>query len=135
MHDFNPKHQLIMGNNFLRYGCLPLALFEFPKGKIKSETISYHEQIDFWGKTDQRKLFPFLQVFTSKQKFKSICWIFPVKTQMQMNWFDFTCQNTNFFQIKFAFWQEKSRKLCWILYFDRKNPAKWLAFFFDVKIY
>ena len=23
------------------------------------------------------------------------------------------------FQIKFAFWQEKSRKLCWILYFDR----------------
>ena len=40
-----------------------------------------------------------------------------------------------FFQIKFAFWQEKSRKLCWILYFDRKNPAKWLEFFFDgVKI-
>ena len=24
---------------------------------------------------------------------------------------------------------------CWILYFDRKNPAKWLEFFFDgVKI-
>ena len=30
----------------------------------------------------------------SKQKFKSICWIFPVKTQMQINLFDFTCQNT-----------------------------------------
>ena len=83
----------------------------------------------------------FVWVFTSKQKFKSICWIFPVKTQMEMNLFYFTCQNTKliysdtnefsnkffwiciltreinlvniyrllfiFFQIKFAFWQEK----------------------------
>ena len=33
---------------------------------------------------------------TSEQKFKSIFWIFPVKTKMQMNLFDFTCQDTKF---------------------------------------
>ena len=41
----------------------------------------------------------FVWIFTSKQKFKSICWIFPVKTQLQMYLFDFTCQNT-----KSIFW-------------------------------
>ena len=57
----------------------------------------------------------FVWVFTSKHKFKSICWIFPVKTQMQMNLFDFTCQNTKFnsifriFPVKKQIWFEKIR--------------------------
>ena len=46
----------------------------------------------------------FVWVFKSKQKFKYICWIFPVKTQMQMNLFNFTCQNT------------KLESIFWILY-------------------
>ena len=43
----------------------------------------------------------FVWIFTSKQKFKSICWNFLVKTQMQMNLFDFTCQKAKF---KSIFW-------------------------------
>ena len=69
------------------------------------------DKIDFFCQNTNSK--KFIWIFMSKQKFKSVCWIFLVKTQMQMNLFDFTCQNTKFnsifwiFPVKKQIWFEK----------------------------
>ena len=47
------------GNNFLRYGCPPLALFGFPKGRIKSEAI-FPIGIAHWSTSRSRFLLKFI---------------------------------------------------------------------------
>ena len=49
----------------------------------------------------------------SKKIFEFVFW------QRKSIWLIFTGYFIIFFQIKFAFWQKKSRKLSWILCFDR----------------
>ena len=84
----------------------------------------------------KRQIKMFVWIFMSKQKFKSICWIFPVKTQMQINLFDFTCQkhkidllcnlisDAKWVLNEFVFWQEKS---IWSTF------AGYFSYFFQIK--
>ena len=78
---------------------------------------------------------------TSEQKFKSIFWIFPVKTKMQMNLFDFTCQDTKF---KSTLSKHKFKSICLnfhfkakiqinLLDFSCKNTCKWIYLILPVK--
>ena len=63
---------------------------------------------------------------TSEQKFKSIFWIFPVKTKMQMNLFDFTCQDTKF---KSTLSKHKFKSICLNFHFKAKNSNQFAGFF------
>ena len=94
------KHKIQL--NFLDFSCQKANLIW--KNLTCPEPVNI-DQIDFLCQNTNSN--EFIWTFMSKQKFKSICWIFPVKTQMQMNSFDFTCQIRNFNSIFWIFTVKK----------------------------